>query len=479
MSTPSNKIVITAPNGEEVVFWNPFPKQIQFHETSITNFLARGSRGSGKTEMLRNDAHMRAMAVPGCNLVLIRKTLKELQSNHLNEIRREMQILGGEYNGTNHVATYPTGSKLFFSYVGEEADGALHLLSAEFLAAYFDEISTIPWDNFLKISASVRVAGKFQHHGLKAVIRAATNPFGVSADEVERYFVRKDVDLQEDPEYDPAEWGYIQINMEDNPYIDIAQYKKRFAGLAPHLRKAWLEGEFADEEALFDFHKLKNDKPYHVLPEIDIKSLVKAGRIYRSFDWGWHPDPSYCVWIAHLGNRYIAFHEKVWYKTPAPQIAEDMKEIEEELGIERVVATFCDPAIDVHHGDIRTTKDLFEMHGIPMDCSINKRDMFASAIHHALTEEAGPDTPKLQIYNCPYLCKALPLMRVKSKKSGSGFMDDHPHDHPVVALAYFLLSHQSDEAREMKQFKTPRYMRPKRSAYSVLGTESVRENLRY
>ena len=450
-----SRITVGTPNGQEVVFWDPFEKQIQFHESSITNLYARGSRGSGKSKLLRNDAHMRAMSVPNVNLVLLRKTLKDLQKNHIDSadasIRKEMQMLGGDYHGTNYVSTYPTGSKLFFSYVGHESD-ALNLLGAELLALYVDEITTIPWDFTMRLTSSLRVK---KGSGLKAVLRCAANPFGESAAEVEKYFVNKDVSLEDDPDYDPEEWGYIQINASDNPHADLEQYSKRLANLPPYLRKAWLEGEYADETALFDFWPTKEGKPYHIIEDLDIDRLVNKAKIYRSFDWGWDPDPSYCLWIAHLGNRYIAFHEKKWNKTIIPDIAKEIKEEDEKLGIPRVSMMVCDPTLDKHTGDIRTNKDLFEASGIPIECSINDRERYATSIHHALSEEVGDGIPKLQIYRgnsvvgCPYLAKSLPLMRMDPKKNGS--MANHKHDHPVVTLAYFLISYDSLDRKEHKQ----------------------------
>ena len=458
--TANNRITITLPNGEDYIFWDPFTKQVEFHQSNITNFLARGSRGSGKSVLLRNDAHMRAMSVPNQNIVLIRKTYKDLQKNHLLDISKEMQLLGGYYHATNFIAHYPTGSRLFFSYVGHEGD-ALNLLGAEFLAAYFDELSVIPWEFFLKLQASVRVT---KSSGLRAVIRAATNPFGESAGDIEKYFVTKDVDPDEDPDYDPSEWGYLQVNMEDNPFLDIEQYKKRFANLPPHLRKAWLEGEYADEEALFDFKPNKDGLPYHVLEDIDLQPLLKHAQVYRSIDLGWN-DPTYVLWIAHLGNRFVAFHEMVRYKTIIPDIAEMIREEEAKLGVTRVHGTYIDPTADVNTvTEIRTNKDIFESCGIPVEPSINNRELFASSVHLALGEEVGPHTPRLQVYRgnsffgCPYLIKAIPLMRCDIKKVMK--LADHRHDHPVVTLAYFLISHSSLERKSFTQQHMPRWMRP-------------------
>lgn len=211
--------------------------------------------------MLRFDAHMRAMTVPDSNLILVRRTYPELMRSHLIHIKQEMKLLGGDYHATDHIAYYPNGSKLFFSHVASEAD-SLNLLSAEFLAAYFDELSTIPWDFFVRLCASVRVKKGL---GLTAAVRAATNPLGPSAGEIFSYFVNKDVDPEEDADYNPNNWGSMKIQMEDNPYLDQEQYKKRFAGMPAYLKKAWLEGEFALENALFDFSPRRDGEEYHVI----------------------------------------------------------------------------------------------------------------------------------------------------------------------------------------------------------------------
>lgn len=429
---------------------------------------------------LRMDAHMRALSVPNSRLILIRKTYKQLAQSHLLDVPREMKMLGGTYHATDYVATYPNNSKLFFSYVGSDKD-SMNLLSAEFLAAYFDELSVIPWEYFQKLCASVRVTNP----DLKAVVRAATNPLGEAAGEVNKYFVTKDIDPEEDSDYLPEEWKAIRIDMEDNPSLDVDQYKKRFAGLAEHVKRAWLYGEFSDEDALFDFHPLKDGRPWHVINELDIPDLIKKARIFRVLDWGWAPDPCYCAWIAHLGNRYVVFHEKLWYKTIVPDVAADILLEDHKLGLidqggrSRVLTTYCDPTLDLHTGaEIRTNKGIFESHGIPMECSINNRELFASAVHTALAEEAAPGIPRLQVYQygklagAPYLVRALPVMRYDEKRPMA--MANHKHDHPVVSLAYFLISQASNEQRSFEDRKVPKWMQPKSTTHTYIGNDAIR-----
>lgn len=483
---PEKGLWVPLPDGTPHCLYSPHPKQVLFHESDVPNLLAIGSRGSGKSLMLRSDAHMRALSVDGCTLILIRKTMKQLEQSHLLDIDKEMRYLGGYYHGTKHCAFYPNGSRLFFSYVGH-ADDALNLLSAEFLAAYYDELSVIPWDYFQKLNASVRVSGTFKDMGLKAVTRAATNPLGPSMAEINRYFINKeDVDYMDedgdDENYFPDEWQYLRIDMEDNPTLDLEQYKKRFAKMPEHVKAAWLRGEYMEENTLFSFYPTKDGKPYHVIYELDIEALVKKARIYRVYDHGYAPDPAYCAWIAHLGNRYIVFHEKRWLKTIVSDIATSIKEEDEMLGIPRVVATYCDPVIDVHTGhDVRTIRDLFEYYGVPMEPSLNNREQFAAAVHTALAEEVEPGIPRLQIYKgttvsypgASYMIRAIPLQRYDEKHPLR--LANQAHDHPVVALAYFLFSHAADESKTLVQRATPKWLRPKKSTNRfVLGDESVR-----
>ncbi len=61
-------------------------------------------------------------------------------------------------------------------------------------------------------------------------------------------------------------------------------------------------------------------------------------------------------------------------------------------------------------------------------------------------------------------------------------MADHPRDHWVVALAYYLMSHSSDDRRSflsgLGESKLPKWMRPKKVDTNrfVLGDEAVKKD---
>lgn len=473
---PEGGIILTDAFGIKKNLYTPHPKQLEYHSRTEPNVLFWGGRGSGKSMCGRWDAHIRALSHPGFTYIILRRTYPELQRSHLAHVKREMKQLGGDFHQTDRIAYYPNGSMGYFSHCATE-DDVLNLLSSEFALAFFDELSTFEWEMFTKLAASVRVP---EGSGLTAMVRAATNPLGPSAQKILEYFVNKTVDPEEDPDYNPNDWYSIHANLDDNPSLDRAQYRKRFSGLPAHVRKAWVDGEFVLENALFEFHPNLEGKPYHVTPDLDMKKIVAASTIYRAIDVGWFPDPSYCVWIAHLGNRYIVLHEMLRYKTPAPELAAEILEIDKMLGIKRVAMTFCDPSMDINTtADVRTVKDIFEANGVPMECSINKREMFATAVHTALKEEAYENVPRLQIYangpvGAPYLAKTIPMMRYNPKKPKD--MADHREDHAVVSLAYFLISSSANERYAYEETKTKPWMQQKVSKDFILGRESVRDN---
>jgi len=113
---------------------------------------------------------------------------------------------------------------------------------------------------------------------------------------------------------------------------------------------------------------------------------------------------------------------------------------QKELTSATCVMTYADPDIDVRRGAEITIRDHLEMAGVPIECSVNDRVLYADAIHALLGEEVSPGVPKLQIYEpwCPMLAKYLPRMKWDEKNPRK--MADHKFDHWVVCLAYFAIS---------------------------------------
>lgn len=439
------------------------------------NVFLWGNRGSGKSRMVRAFLHAVAMAHPGFKYVVIRRNMPDLRLNHTIYLESEMHRLGGTYHETFGMCHYANGkdggpeSLGFYRQCETEGD-AEKIVGAEACVLYADEAPQIKWDLLRMIAPSLRVPER--EDGTPAPYRALVihggNPVGESVEEHWAYFVDQTVDPELDPEYDPADWLAIEIRRSDNPSINEKTYRKQFAGLTPQYRKAWLDGVRMDARTLFDVHKTvdaellttlgatKRDtplppemegRPYHYiseLPKIGGVPLLKVPwiQIYRAFDMGYFPDPACCLWLAVYGRRIIAVYEETWFKTIAKDLAVKMKDATTELvGDTPVVMTCADPMIDEQRGgDIVTVKDTLELHGVPIECSINDRVLYADAIHSLLGEEVEPGVPRFQVYEpgCPMLAKYLPKMRWDEKNPRK--MADHKFDHWPVCLAYFGIS---------------------------------------
>jgi hypothetical protein len=458
----------------------PTPRQAESMMCATPNLFVWGNRGGGKSVCMRWFCHALACAVPGFKYAILRTSFPELMKNHLIYLEDEMNQLGGEgqgfkYHKTDHVCYYSNGSIGFYAQCANDAD-VKKILGAEVALVVFDEAPTFQWEHMQLIKASIRVP---EGSGLTPMTRYLGNPIGESIDELWKYFIDKDVNLADDPEYRPNDYHAIEMRIQDNPHLDRKQYWKQFSGLPAHWLKAWREGVRIDENALFQFFPSLNGKPFHVIHEVPrlsdgtpIYTIDAKGRyhflpwvkVYRAYDHGFHPDPACCLWFAVFGRRILCFKEMTWSRTLAKTIG---KIIADESKGMPVVTTYCDPSIDIDDGDVTTIKEKIELGGkFPMDCSTNNREYFADAIHSGLDDLITKDTPRLQFLgkHTPMVVKYLPRMKFNEKNPAA--LADHKHDHWIVALAYFLMS-QIPETKPTETTKPRRWQLPKKNRKSA------------
>lgn len=377
---------------------------------------------------------------------LVGRTSIPTHNSHLLFINGEMERFRAIYPDACYLkgvseAHYGNGSVGLYGHCETEQDIEKYL-SAQFCAVAFDEITTFQWEMVTKISTSCRVA---EDSGLLAIVRGGTNPLGVSAEEVYRYFIAKDITLEEDPEYFPNDWGHLHLVKEDNTYLDNTQYDKRFAGLPEAYRRAWLDGEWGVEGAYFSL------QPQHL---IDAQPLVSTSfgehrmmewpwiHVYRIIDWGFNPDPAVCLWVGVLPNgREIPFMEQLWIRTPAQQVALDIKRASDGM---KVVATFADPTLWEGEKEMdHCLADEFEMRGVPLVKAKNDRTAIGFAIQEHLHQILPDGLPRMQILEngkegCPMLVRSLRSMRVDKRRPGR--IADHRHDHLTICLGYFCMA---------------------------------------
>lgn len=476
--SPSPFAIVVQQNGQQHVLFDPEPQQLEVMLAALggqhLNIFVWGNRGGGKSVTARMLAHTLALSKPNLTYYIIRRSYKELEKTHLKWLQGEMQLLRGDdkgYNKSEHIAYYPNGSRGYYSQCDSE-DDAGKILGAEAALIIFDEAPELEWEWMQLIAGSTRVT---KASGVETLVLYLGNPIGASIEELWAHFIDKDVDRNQNPEYNPDDWHAIELRLEHNSHIDAEKYRKRLAGLSPQYRKAWLEGVRVEDRALFELaptrereeadpstqRMVKVRRPYHILdalPTMNGHSVLFEPwiRIYRSYDHGFI-DPAVCLWFAVVGKRIICFHEQVWTRTPADQIAREILQSQiiyddQHPGgyVLPVSETFCDPSIDLNDGSVQTIRDAMELQkltlpnqktlSLPLTPSVNNREQCADAIQRALKEEVEAHTPRIAFVQsgCPYLIRSLPKMKFDERNPRR--MADHKHDHSVVALGYFLMS---------------------------------------
>lgn len=488
---PPFSVTRTKPDGTVEVLYTPTAAGLKAHASTASKLLLWGPRGTGKSKIWYHHALILASTIPGLKAAWVRDTFPNLLKTVLQDIEADCEKLGGHYSRSTHIAEFPhpDGQKsvIFFAHAGGADANVGNLLGAEMHLLIIDEWSTIDWGLSAKLIASVRAPKNFP---FRPQVRGTTNPLGQSAEDINRYFILKDITAEEDPEYVAEDWQALRIEADDNPHIDKAEYRKQFAGLPAHVRRAWLDGLFSIAGALFDVRETVDGKPYHVIPELPTIGETDIFDVpwvewYAGYDHGYFPDPAYWLLMAKLGRRWIAVYERQWKRVVIERIADEIVEIVDRLGIQ-VRETFIDPSLALRTG-LRTGQAVLEEAGIPTAEATNDRLLYASTWHSWLAAQEGPETPRFQMFvptsfsshsdlGVPYLARTLPLMQPDAKKPLA--LADHKHDHPCVTGAYILMSDQTPTETSQPRPKPDDFpwMKAQRAATQRLGAESVRRH---
>lgn len=475
-------VLLQGASGELTSWYTPQPHQRPYHESDAPNLLALGTRGTGKSKMMRVDAIIRCMKYSGFKALILRRKMPDLRKSHLRFINAEMAALGGGVVGPKNPVGYfretttdvifKNGSFIQFSHC-ESLKDVENYLSSEWDLIVFDELSSYPLEMFLTISSAARSPDGAPYI---ALVRAGSNPLGIGAAWMKAWFIDKNVDLSEYPDYNPDDFEMQFSTLDDNRYVNRKEYEKRLRNLPEHVRKAWLKGEFVIEGAYFtEFQKARKldsgqEVRWHtvlMLPKWKglpiFHTQLSWLSIYRAIDWGYYPDPAVCLWIALFPNRHeIVFKERTWKRTLAKDVAQEIKY--ESKGM-RIVDSPCDPTMFVKDGNSPySIGEIFEQNGVPLTPAQNDRELYGYAIHEHLNETIDGH-PRMQIFEpaCPELVRTLPILEMDP--SDPRRIANGP-DHWACGLAYYCMANAMPSKDPVAE-PVKRWMVPKRAPRNV------------
>ncbi|MFR7744930.1 MAG: phage terminase large subunit [Acutalibacteraceae bacterium] len=113
-----------------------------------------GARGGGKSWAVRTKAKLLALRYAGIKLLIVRRTLRELQNNHIDPLRQELAGIA-KYKAADKRFEFPNGSTMTFGYCACDGDMGQYQ-GAEYDVVFLDEAGQLQKAWIDAINACVR-----------------------------------------------------------------------------------------------------------------------------------------------------------------------------------------------------------------------------------------------------------------------------------------------------------------------------------
>ena len=428
------------------------PKQTLFLKDKHRHIAYGGARGGGKSWAVRTKSKLLAFRYPGIKILIVRKTYKELQNNHIEQLTAELAGFA-KYNRSDKMFRFPNGSTISFGYCAKEGDLGQYQ-GAEYDVVFIDEAGQLQESWIRKINLCVRGTNGFPKRTYYTL-----NPGGPG----HAYFKRVFVDRNFNPDEDPNDYFFIQAKVEDNKALMDTQpdYLRELENLPPTLRAAWKDGRWDVYEGQFfeDFRDVpehyKDRRWTHVIEPFEIPD---GWTICRSYDFG-YGKPFSCAWWAvdYDGTIYRIMelygctrtpNEGVKW-TPDKQFEEIHKtEMQHPWLKGKTIIGVADPAIwDASRGE--SVADTAARYGVFFTPGDNERIAGWMQCHYRLQfDEDG--YPRMYVFNtCRAFIRTIPTLIYDEHRAED--LDTKMEDHVADEWRYFCMSRPIKPIRAVKE----------------------------
>ena len=428
------------------------PKQTLFLKDKHRHIAYGGARGGGKSWAVRTKSKLLAFRYPGIKILIVRKTYKELQNNHIEQLTAELAGFA-KYNRSDKMFRFPNGSTISFGYCANEGDLGQYQ-GAEYDVVFIDEAGQLQESWIRKINLCVRGTNGFPKRTYYTL-----NPGGPG----HAYFKRVFVDRNFNPDEDPNDYFFIQAKVEDNKALMDTQpdYLRELENLPPTLRAAWKDGRWDVYEGQF-FEEFRDDPEHyqdrrwtHVIEPFEIPD---GWTICRSYDFG-YGKPFSCAWWAvdYDGTIYRIMelygctrtpNEGVKW-TPDKQFEEIHKtEMQHPWLKGKTIIGVADPAIwDASRGE--SVADTAARYGVFFTPGDNERIAGWMQCHYRLQfDEDG--YPRMYVFNtCRAFIRTIPTLIYDEHRAED--LDTKMEDHVADEWRYFCMSRPIKPIRAVKE----------------------------
>lgn len=436
--------------------WEPNKRQADFVSLpdQVFEALFGGAAGGGKTDVLVLLPILKGWIHKSWfKGIIFRRSYKQLEESIIPRTREYYVHVGGKYNESKHVWTFPSGAKIFLSYLESYADALTHDTS-EYNYIGWEELTHFEWQEYSFLTFS-RVRGEIK------CVRAATNPGNIGHVWVRDRFVSPDPAgyvLIKDKKSGELR-AFIPSRVQDNAYLAKTDptYVNRLQMLPEAERKAKLDGDWYSYagQVFGEFRESHIDgEPENAIHVIEPFPIPSYWHKFAAIDWG-RTAYTWIGWAAISPDRrvyiYREYHERDKYISEWATTFANLS-----LG-DNLLEVAIDPSAQQKRGDPKTILMQFQEHsGYTPKLADNDRVSGKMLFHEYLrwtelpkrekeTGEFSQETydkilkhsglfqaeqyknffeidvtypvPKLQIFNtCTALIKAIPLAKYNTLK---------------------------------------------------------------
>lgn len=418
---------------DEYVVPDLYESQLKFCQSKTMYTLYGGARGGGKSFVVRQKAIQLAYKYPGIQILIMRRTFKELETNHVLPFRSLLNGLA-KYNTASKKFFFPNDSVIHFGYLNTDAD-VEDYQGHQYEAIFLDEATHFTFYMYMKMTECLRLSGSVDTSlGLKPRMYLTANPGGVGHTWVKRLFIDKKYENKEKPE----DYSFIPALVFDNKYIvenDLA-YIERLEALPEKERQAMLMGDWNVFEGQF-FDEF--DEEIHTYDPFSVR-FPENVRYYRTRDYGL--DRTACYWIARTedGTSYVF---KEFCKSNL-MVSESGHQINALTPKDMVIwLDICPP--DMWNRQSQTGKSavdilIQECRQVPTKAN-NDRVTGWLMVKEMLKINPKTGKPFLQIsQECPELIHCIKMIQHDEKNPNDCAKDPHDITHAVDALRYYCTS---------------------------------------
>lgn len=413
-----------------------YPKQIEFCKATNKYICYGGARGGGKSHVSRIKMCLLAFNYPGIQILLLRRTLKELRENHVLQLQKLLKDIA-VYKDNTKEFLFPNGSRIVLGYCDNEKD-VLQYQGQAYEVIVLEEATHFTEFQFQTLTESNRMSGNLKKAFVPRMYFTC-NPGGVGHSWVKRLFIDKDYKVTENPE----DYIFIPSLVFENKYImeKDPNYVKVLENLPEDRKQAMLYGNWDVFDGQF-FREFNRN--IHVIEPFEIP--LEWNR-YIAMDYGLDMFAVLFIAVDTKGKAYVynEIHKSDLIVSDARQILKSI------MRNHKYKAIYAPPDLWNRNRDTgKSTAELFFEGGIDLTKASNDRKagwlnvkewLKIKKVKNEQTGEVYEDSDIKIFSNCINLVRCLPQLQHDEKDPNDVATEPHEITHITDALRYFCVNH--------------------------------------